>query len=94
MSGDGEGKERIFFRGSRADIVDDHITLAILAALVRDDDDMRQASGDILRHQIAGLEILSPQFGAAPREKDAQVENTAMVDIGVGRFQSPDFRIG
>ena len=97
MAGEGEGEEVVVFDRAAADVVDDE-GLAVAGEAVGDDHDVgavaAEGAGDDVAGEVVGLLFGHGEGEAAALEKDAEVGDAAVVDVGVGLSQAPDFRVG
>jgi hypothetical protein len=96
MAGDGEIGEAVFFFGAAADVVDDE-GAAVGGFFITDDHDVwevrRNGAGYDIAWEVGGVFVgfWEWQGGVIAFEKGHQVGNTAVIDVSVCIFQSPDF---
>ena len=97
MSGEWELEEAVLTFRPLADVVDDPGRGAAIRCR-NDDGDVWEVrghgAGDEITGQIVGSVLCDGQRGTTPLEKRLQIRHAAVVDVFVGRFEAPDFRIG
>src|SRR5262244_2573186 len=97
MSGDAPLKKAVFDASAPADVVN-NLELSLAARYVCHQTDMRQVVVESPRDNIAGFivcTVCGDRNGFAfALEVGHQVWDAAMVNVGVGLFESPAIRIG
>ncbi len=89
MAGDFPVEEDVFHLWPLPDVVNDQVTAGQRRFLVHYHSDMRDSSSEIPGDQVAGM-VIGCGVGkrkrlAVPAEKDHQIRNAAMIDVGIGR---------
>ncbi len=89
-------EQSVLLLGASADIVDDQRPAVFIPA-IRDNEDVRQGVAHETDDDVAGQIVRRfPGDGhgpALPFEESHQIGHTAVVDVSVGAFQPPDFRV-
>ena len=90
------GEEAVLLLCSGPDVVDDE-RRSVGGFAVAHDHDVRKTTGDRTGHEIAGLVVggflRHRKRPPLPFEEALQVRNAPMVDVAVGRLESPVLRI-
>ena len=97
MANDGEALQAIFNNLPCADVVDDQVTFAICRFEFCYQPNVGNSFSQVLTHHIARKIICGFVadwlLSACPFKIDHEVGNSAVVDVLVGLFKSPDFWI-
>ena len=97
MPGEGIGEEAVLLLRTGSDVVDDE-RRSVSRLAIAHDHDMRKASRDQAGHEVSGLVVgrllRHRKRPALALEEALQVRNAPMVDVAVGRLESPVLRVG
>ena len=91
-------EQTILFLNAATDVVDDEVAFVVVVPVVRDDANVRHPfTVEVPCDDITGLIVRAVRGDsnrlAATSKKPLQVRNPPMIDVCVGRFQSPLLRI-
>ena len=97
MPGEEIGEEAVLLLRTGPDIVNDE-RRSVSGFAVAHDHDVRKTAGDRTGHEVAGLVVgrilLHRKRPPLPLEEALQVRNAPVVDVAVGRLESPVLRVG